>query len=66
MSRSERLLKILCLKQLGIESVSHVYSSSRGKDEGDGGDESEGGAIDRALKLLGLDGRRTSSHGRAR
>lgn len=61
MSQSERLLKILCLKQLGIELASHIGSSSRGKYEGDGGDESEGGAIDRALNLLGLDGRRTSS-----
>lgn len=42
-----------------------IGSSSRERDEGDG-DESEGGAIDRALKLLGLDGRRTSSLGSAR
>lgn len=42
-----------------------IGSSSRDRDEGDG-DESEGGAIDRALKLLGLDGRRTSSQGSAR
>lgn len=36
------------------------------RDECDGQDESEGGAIDRALKLLGLDGRRTSSQGSTR
>lgn len=41
-----------------------IGSSSR--DGGDGDEESEGGAIDRALKLLGLDGRRTSSQGSAR
>jgi hypothetical protein len=43
-----------------------IGSSSRGRDGGDGDEESEGGAIDRALKLLGLDGRRTSSQGSAR
>jgi hypothetical protein len=43
-----------------------IGSSSRDRDGGDGDEESEGGAIDRALKLLGLDGRRTSSQGSAR
>jgi hypothetical protein len=43
-----------------------IGSSSRYRDGGEGDEESEGGAIDRALKLLGLDGRRTSSQGSAR
>ena len=43
------------------EELTGINSEGNGQLEGEG--EGEGGAIDRALKLLGLDGRRLSSQG---
>ena len=43
------------------EELTGINSEGNGQLEGEG--DGEGGAIDRALKLLGLDGRRLSSQG---
>jgi hypothetical protein len=49
-----------------LDFVSKYEKEINSRDECDGQEEGEGGAIDRALKLLGLDGRRLSSQGSTR
>jgi hypothetical protein len=49
-----------------LDFVSKYEKEINSREECDGQEEGEGGAIDRALQLLGLDGRRLSSQGSSR